>query len=178
MKIRVTLLLVLMSFLLIIGRSNGRLLMEKNQFNSPDNPSDFNPNLETLVDNGSHGHADKDAAECDEEICPSSSSSAKRATNKSTSSFKLKQNIQKTKKPKLPATPNGTEGVFNLLQKGEETPSGRSPKVNLVKMTVQRLSKSRLSPGVGHMRMIHDSSRDGKSNKRKLGSSPSPGGGH
>jgi hypothetical protein len=59
-------------------------------------------------------------------------------------------------------------------------------------VTEQRLSKSKRSPGVGHMQMIrpksqniegdisksHRSNGDDKGNKRKLRSTPSPGGGH
>ena len=75
-------------------------------------------------------------------------------------------------------------------------PSRPSPKVNSM-VTEQWLSASDKSPGVGHMQMIRpksqtvnvdipkshhshgvDQLQQGKSNKRKLGSTPSPGGGH
>jgi hypothetical protein len=108
-------------------------------------------------------------------------------------SFRLSPIVQKTKKIELPAS-NKADGVFNLLPKGAETPTGPRPNVNSM-VTERRLSTSSNSPGVVHMQMIRPKSQEiieshhshgddhvqqKKSNKRKLGSvsSPGPGDGH
>ena len=165
--------LIMISVLLAADRSSGRLLMKNTLFIFPDNPSAFNPNLNSFISDEStvhtpYGHVGKEAVDCDQETSPWKISSA-----------------QKTQSPT-------TAGKLE----GSVTPFGHIHKVNS-KLIEQRLSKSGNSHGVGHMQMIrlesqrlngdilesHHSHGDDlmqpkMSNKRKLGSSPSPGGGH
>jgi hypothetical protein len=188
-------LLAIISFLLVSGRSSARLL-ENNLFFESGNPSAFDPNLNSVVDDGSHlkttdGHVDQGAVQCDEEKSRWSSSSTENVTKENTLSFRLKPTVEKTKNPQLPAdSAEKAEGVLNVLPKGSVTPSGPSPKVNSM-VTEQRLSKSGNSPGVGHMQIFGHKSQDNnkshhsnagkeqdKSSERKLGSTPSPGAGN
>jgi hypothetical protein len=187
-------LLIMISFLLIAGRSNGRLLVKNNQFISPDNPSGFDPSVDSLVDDGSRvhtadGHVEKNAVQYDRERSPGSSLSVNSATKEQKLSFRLSTSVQKTENIK----PNS---VFNFLQKGRVTPPGSSPIVNSM-VDEHELSTSKGSPGVGHMQMIRSKSQtirvrilksdDGQgddhvqqetSNMQTLGSNPSPGGGN
>jgi hypothetical protein len=183
MKSSIMALLITISFLLIAGRSNARFLMKNNLFISPDNLSVFDPKLNSVVDDDSSldtacRHMEKDAVECAQEILsPRSGSSAKSATNKKSSSFRLRPSVQNTDEKESSAS-NKAEGVNSAV-------------------TEQRLSTSSSSPGVGHMQIIghslqtrnvniiksHDNNGDDhveqkKRYKRKLGSSPSPGGGN
>jgi len=189
-------LLIIISVLLIAGRSNGRLLLKNKMFIFPNNPSAFDPTLSSSVHDEStlhiaNGYVEKDAVECDQER----GSSEKSATNENKVSFRLSPSVRKTKKIESSAL-NNVDGVLNLLPKGAVLPSGSTPNVNSM-MTQQRLATSGNSPGVGHMQMIRpksqtinvdipkshhthgdDHAQQEKRNKRKLGSTPSPGGGH
>lgn len=197
MKGSIMVLLAIISFLLVSGRSSGRLL-ENNLFFDSGNPSAFDPNLNSVVDDGARlqsadGHVNQGTTvQCDEERSRwSSSSSTENATKENMLSFRLSPSVEKTKKPQLPAdSAQKTEGLLNLLPKGAVTPSGPSPKVNSM-ITEQRLSKSGNSPGVGHMQVFRHKSQDipkpqhnnagddhvqqKKTKERKLGSTPSPG---
>lgn len=184
--------IAIISLLLFAGRSCSGRLLENNLFIASDNSWAFNPNLNSVVDDGSR--LEKDAVlHCDQEISHWSSSSEKNSMKEQNElSFRLSPtDIQnKNKADESPAS-NKAEVVFHLLPKGKVTPSGPSPKVDSM-VTEQRLSKSKRSPGVGHMQMIrpksqniegdisksHRSDGDDKRNKRKLRSIPSPGGGH
>ena len=196
MKSTATALLIIISVLLIAGLSNGRLLLKNKMFIFPNNPSAFDPNLSSPVDDESalhtaNDHVEKDAVECDQER----GSSAKSATNENKVSFRLSPSVRKTKKIESSAL-NNVNGVLNLLPKGAVLLSESSPNVNSM-MTQQRLATSGNSPGVGHMQMIRpksqkinvgipkshhshgdDYAQQEKRNKHKLGSTPSPGGGH
>lgn len=195
MKYSIMVLLAISLFLFISGRSSGRLL-ENSLFFESGNPSAFDPNLNSVVDDGSRletadGHVNQGTVQCDEEKSPWSSSSTENATKENMLSFRLRPSVEKTKKPQLPAdSTEKTEGVLNLLPKGAVTPSGPSPKVNSM-VTEQRLSKSGNSPGVGHMQVFRHKSQEipkpqhknagddhvqqNKTKERKLGSTPSPG---
>jgi len=179
-------------FLLFASPSCSGRLLENNLFIASDNQSAFNPNLNSVVDNGSR--LEKDAVlHCDEEISPWSGSSEKSAAkdqNKLSSRLSPVIVQNKNKADEAPAS-DRAESVFHLLPKGNVTPSGPGPKVNSM-VTEQRLSTSKRSPGVGHMQMVrpksqtingeklksHHSNGDDKRNKRKLRSTPSPGVGH
>lgn len=181
--------LAIISFLIFTSPSCGGRLLENNLFIVSDNSWAFNPNLNSVVDDGSR--LEKHAVpNCDEEISPWSSSLENNgAKEQKNLSFRLtpKATQSENKADESPAS-NKAEAVFQLLPKGKVTPSGPSPKVNSM-VTEQRLSTSKRSPGVGHMQMIRPkpqkingdilkSHQSNKRNKRKLGSSPSPGGGH
>jgi len=183
MKSPIMALLIMISFLLIAGRSNGCFLMKNNLFIAPDRPSDFDPIPNALVDDVSGLHT--------------TPSSVKSATNENTLSFRLSLSFQKTKTPQSPAdSASKAEGDFNLLPKRKVTPSKPSPTVNLL-VTDKRLSTSSNSHGVVHVWMIRpksqtpnvhilksyhsygdDQVQQEKSHTRKLSSSPSPGRGH
>lgn len=175
--------LAIVSFLLLSGFCSGRLL-ENSLFLDPGNPSAFDPNLNSVVDDGSSqqtadGHVEQGAVKCDEEINLWSSSSTENVTKEKTLSFRLSTpSVEKTEEPQLPAdSAKKAEGVFNLLPKGAVTPSGPSPKVNA--MVNERLSKSGKSPGVGHMQVFPPKSqhvdKSHQSNEHELFSTPSPG---
>lgn len=189
--------LAIVSFLLVSGFCSGRLL-ENSLFFDPGNPSAFDPNLNSVVADGSRlqtadGHVEQGPVKCDEEINLWSTSSTENVTKENTLSFRLSTpSVEKAeKKPQLPAdSAEKAEGVFNLLPKGTVTPSGPSPKVNSM-VTEQRLSKSGNSPGVGHMQIFRHKSqhvdksnhsnagekhfKQDKSNEQELVSNPSPG---
>lgn len=181
--------LAIISFLIFTSPSCGGRLLENNLFIASDNSWAFNPNLNSVVDDGSRLEKDG-VTNCHEEISPWSSSSQNNGTKEQKNlSFRLtpKATQNEKKADESPAS-NKAEAVFHLLPKGKVTPSGPSPKVNSM-VTEQRLSTSKGSPGVGHMQMIRPkpqkingdilkSHQSTKRNKRKLGSSPSPGGGH
>jgi len=178
MKSSIMALLITISFLLIAGRSNARFLVKNNLLISPDNLSVFDPKLNSVVDDDSSldtagGHMEKDAVECAQELLsPRSGSSAKSATNKKSSSFRLRPSVQNTDEKESSAS-NKAEGVNSVV-------------------TEQRLSTSSSSPGVGHLQIIghslqtrnvniiksDHSNGEKKRYKRKLGSTPSPGGGN
>lgn len=175
--------LAIVSFLLLSGFCSGRLL-ENSLFLDPGNPSAFDPNLNSVVDDGSRqqtadGHVERGAVKCDEEINLWSSSSTENVTKEETLSFRLATpSVEKSEKPQLPAdSAEKAESVFNLLPKGAVTPSGPSPKVN--SMVTQGLSKSGNSPGVGHMQVFLPKSqhvdKSHQSNEHELFSNPSPG---
>lgn len=189
MKTGITALLIMISFLLVAGRSSGRLLMQNSLFISPDNPSTLDRNLNSLLSSEStlqnaDGHVEKDAVQCDQEISPRSSSSTENATNEKESSASLSPTVQKTKKGESSESNKAGAGVFNKV-----TPSRPSRKINSTVTEHQLSSTSSKSPGVGHMQMIRHKSQtrkvdilksqrsdgDDKSNNRKLGSTPSPG---
>lgn len=193
MKSPVMALLAIISFLHFAGHSScsGRLL-EKNLFIASDDPSTFDPNPKSFLDDGSS--LQKEAVvHSDEEISPLSSSSEKNALkDEDKLSFEVSlTNVQtKSKANESPAL-NKAERVFHLLSKGKVTLPGFGPKVNAI-MTEQRLSKSKRSPGVGHMQIIrpqshtmngyimksHHRNGDAKKDKRKLLSTSSTGAGH
>lgn len=187
-----SLLVAIISFLFFAIHSCSGRLLENSLFIASANPSAFDPNLNSVIDDGSRLENDAIPRHCDQEISPWSSSSEKKATKLDENkllSFRLSPaSIQNNNKAdELPSASNKADGVFHLLPKGKVTPSGPSPKVNSM-VTGQRLSKSKRSPGVGHMQMVrfkspaingdilksHHSKGDEKKIKRKLGSTPSP----
>jgi len=181
--------LVIISFLLVASRCCSARLLENELFIAPANPSAFDPNSNSVADD----HVEKDAVQCDREDsrCTSSSTtSSKNSVNVINKlSFKLSPIIQNIKNANEFRASNEAEGVSNLMPEG-----GPRLKVNSVQITEQRLSTSSHSPGVGHMQMVrhktetrnadifksHHSNGDDhlQQNKRKLGSTPSPGVGH
>lgn len=184
-----SLILAIISFLLVASHSCSGRLLENNQFIASANPSAFDPNLNSVVDDGSRLENDA-ILHCDQEMSSSSEKNATKDENKL--SFRLSpRRVQNNNKADESPASNKAEGVFHLLPKGKVTPSGPSPEVNSM-VTGQRLSKSKRSPGVGHMQMVrpkspkingdilksHHSKGDDKKNKRKLGSTPSTEGGH
>lgn len=192
MKTGIMALLLMISFLLIAGRSSGRLLMKNSQFISADDPSASDRNLNSLLDSESTlqsagGHVEKKAVPHGQEMNPRSSSSTKGATNENKSSFRLSSTVQKSKKIESSASNKAGTGVLNKV-----TPLGASAKVNSMITDPQLFSRSTNSLSVSHMKLIrhkspirdvdilksHQSTGDDKKNKRKLGSTPSPGAGH
>lgn len=168
--------------------------MKNNQFVFPDNPSGVDPNLASLVDDGSQrhifgNHVEKNAVQYDQERSHRSFTSSNGATKDQKLLLRISVGGQNTEKIK-------EKGVFNLLPKRRVTLSGPSPIVNSM-VTEHELSTSKDSSGIGHMQMIRPKSkiiRDDvlksdhspgdhhvqpkTSNKSKLGSTPSPGGGN
>lgn len=185
----------MVSFLLVVESSNDRLLMKNNQFLLPENTSGVDPNLDSLVDDGSQihtvgNHVEKNAVQYDQERSHRSFTSSNSATKDQKLPLRLNVDDQKTENIKA-------NGVFNLLPKGRVTPSGPSPIVNSM-LTEHEFYTSKDCPGVGHTQMIRPKSQIIRahvlksdhsqgdhhvvqrktSKKRKLGSIPSPGGGN
>ena len=142
--------------------------MKNDQFSSPDSPSGFDPNLDSSRVHTANGHVKKDAMQSDQEGSPRSSSSANSATDDKKLSLRLSMIVEKTEKIKA-------QGVFNLLPKDKVTPSGSGTVVNSMvtenELPIRvRILKSDHSQGDDHVQKE-------TSSKRKLGSTPSPGGG-
>lgn len=184
MKSNIMALLIIISFLFVAGHTNARFLKDNNLFIGPDGISVVVPGANSLVDDKSslqtaNGNMVKDPLGCVQEILnPRSDRSSKSAANKKSLSFRLNPTVPTTLKMESSASSNKAEGVNSMV-------------------TEQRLSTSSNSPGVGHMQINHHNSQSRnvnvmkshhsnaddhlqqkKSNKRKLGSTPSPGDGH
>lgn len=193
MKSGIMALLIMISFLLIAGRSNCRLIMLNSPMIPTGNPPAFDPHVNSKGLNTANVHVENDAMEYDQERSPS----ANTVSDENKVSSRISPNVQKTKKIESSVS-NKAMGVFNLFPKGPVTPPGLRPTVSVNSIvTKQRLPTSSHMPEVSHMQMIKpkfqtvnvdvrksrhsngdDHMQQEKCQKRKLGSSPSPGGGH
>lgn len=151
--------MAIISLLFLTCRICSGRLLQNNLFIASDNPLAFDPSLKSILDNGSRLQKDVEL-HCGQEIGPGSSSWEKNGMkDENKLSFRLSpRRVQNENKVDESPASNDAEGVFHLLPKGKVTPSGPSPKVNPM-VTEQRLSKSKRSPGVGHMQMIRPKSK-------------------
>lgn len=179
-------------FLLFASRSCSGRVLENNLFTASDNPSTFNPILNSVVDDGSRLENDA-VLHCGQDKSPWSGSSQKNvAENQNKFPSRLSPAVVQNKNmADEPLVSDIAEAVFRLLPRRKVRPSGASPIVNSM-VTEQRLSKSKRSPGVGHMQIVrhksqttdggvlkaHHSNGDDRRNKQSLRFTSIPGRGH